>query len=110
ALGGFAEGRATDGKGDQVGTAGRGGGGRAAAATGACPQDQFGGGAEPLARVKRCFMAKLNIEQTHALPVDEVKKRLQGLADKLAEKYGIQAKWTSDRQADIKRTGVSRKI
>ena len=55
-------------------------------------------------------MAKLNIEQAHALPVDEVKKRLQGLADRLSEKYGISAKWTSEREADIKRTGVSGKI
>ena len=55
-------------------------------------------------------MAKLNIEQTHALPVDEVKKRLQALADKLAEKYGINAKWVSDREAEVKRTGVSGKI
>ena len=55
-------------------------------------------------------MAKLNIEQTHALPVDEVKKRLQALADRLSEKYGISARWTSDREAEIKRTGVSGKI
>ncbi len=55
-------------------------------------------------------MAKLTIEQTHTLPVDEVKKRLQTLADRLSQKYGIAAKWTSDREADIKRTGVSGKI
>jgi putative polyhydroxyalkanoate system protein len=55
-------------------------------------------------------MAKLNIEQAHSLPVDEVKKRLQGLADRLSEKYGIHAKWTSDREAEVKRTGVSGKI
>jgi putative polyhydroxyalkanoate system protein len=55
-------------------------------------------------------MAKLNIEQAHALPVDEVKKRLQTLADKLSEKYGIAAKWVSDREAEVKRTGVTGKI
>lgn len=55
-------------------------------------------------------MAKLSIEQSHALPLDEVKKRLQGLADRLSEKYGINARWTSDREADIKRTGVTGKI
>ena len=55
-------------------------------------------------------MAKLNIEQAHALPVDEVKQRLQALADRLSEKYGIAARWTSDREAEIKRTGVSGKI
>ena len=52
-------------------------------------------------------MAKLNIEQAHALPLDEVKKRLEELANRLATKYGIDAKWTSDREAQLKRTGVS---
>lgn len=52
-------------------------------------------------------MAKLNIEQAHALPIDEVKKRLQELADRLSAKYGIDARWTSDREAALKRTGVS---
>ena len=44
-------------------------------------------------------MAKLNIEQAHALPVDEVKKRLQTLADRLSEKYGI------SRQVDLRARG-----
>jgi len=52
-------------------------------------------------------MAKLSIEQAHALPIDEVKRRLQELADRLSAKYGIDAKWTSDREATLKRTGVS---
>jgi putative polyhydroxyalkanoate system protein len=52
-------------------------------------------------------MAKLNIEQAHTLPIDEVKKRLQELADRLSAKYGIDAKWTNDREATLKRTGVS---
>jgi putative polyhydroxyalkanoate system protein len=52
-------------------------------------------------------MAKLNIEQAHALPLDEVKRRLQELADRLSTKYGIDAKWTNDREATLKRTGVS---
>ena len=52
-------------------------------------------------------MAKLNIEQAHALPLDEVKRRLQELADRLSAKYGIDAIWTSDREASLKRTGVS---
>jgi putative polyhydroxyalkanoate system protein len=52
-------------------------------------------------------MAKLNIEQAHALPIAEVKKRLQELADRLSAKYGIDARWTSEREASLKRTGVS---
>ena len=55
-------------------------------------------------------MPKLNIEHPHSLPLDEVKKRLQALADRLSAKYGIEAKWLSDREASVKRTGVSGKI
>jgi putative polyhydroxyalkanoate system protein len=55
-------------------------------------------------------MAKVSIEHAHALQIDEVKKRLQELADRLSAKYGIDAKWTSDREASLKRTGVSGKI
>jgi putative polyhydroxyalkanoate system protein len=52
-------------------------------------------------------MPKLTITQAHALPLDQVKARLEGLANRLAAKYGIEAKWTSERQASISRTGVS---
>ena len=55
-------------------------------------------------------MAKLSIEQSHALPLDEVRKRLQELADRLSEKYGIAATWISEREANVKRTGVTGKI
>ncbi|HZS38387.1 MAG TPA: polyhydroxyalkanoic acid system family protein [Polyangia bacterium] len=55
-------------------------------------------------------MPKLTIEQTHGLPLDEVKKRLQALADRLSAKYGIDARWISDREAAVKRTGVTGKI
>jgi putative polyhydroxyalkanoate system protein len=52
-------------------------------------------------------MAKLSIEQTHKLPHEEVRKRLEDLAARLSEKYGIDARWTSEREATVKRTGVS---
>jgi putative polyhydroxyalkanoate system protein len=55
-------------------------------------------------------MPKLSIEQAHSLPMDEVKKRLQALADRLSAKYGIDARWVSDTEASVKRTGVSGKI
>jgi putative polyhydroxyalkanoate system protein len=55
-------------------------------------------------------MPKLNIEQAHSLPVDEVKKRLEALAERLAAKYGIAASWVSPTEAQVKRTGVSGKI
>ncbi len=55
-------------------------------------------------------MPKVRIEHAHSLPLPEVRQRLQGLADKLSEKYGIEAKWISEREADVKRTGVTGKI
>jgi putative polyhydroxyalkanoate system protein len=55
-------------------------------------------------------MPKLTIEQAHALPFEEVKKRLEALADRLSAKYGIDARWVSDREAQVKRTGVTGKI
>jgi putative polyhydroxyalkanoate system protein len=55
-------------------------------------------------------MPKLNIEQAHSLPLEEVKKRLQALADRLSAKYGIDARWVSDTEASVKRIGVTGKI
>ncbi len=55
-------------------------------------------------------MPKVRIEHAHSLPLPEVKKRLQTLADKLSEKYGIEAKLVSDSEADIKSTCVTGKI
>lgn len=55
-------------------------------------------------------MAKLSIEQNHSLPLDVVRKRLEDLSAKLSEKYSIAAKWLTDREAELKRTGVTGKI
>jgi putative polyhydroxyalkanoate system protein len=55
-------------------------------------------------------MPKLNIEESHALPIDELKQRLQALADRLSAKYGIEANWVSPTEAHVKRTGVTGKI
>lgn len=56
-------------------------------------------------------MPKLNIEHPHSLPLDEVKKRLQALAERLSGKYGIEASWISPTEANVKRTpGVTGKI
>jgi putative polyhydroxyalkanoate system protein len=55
-------------------------------------------------------MPKLNIEQAHSLPLEEVKKRLQALADRLSAKYGIDARWVSETEAAVKRIGVTGKI
>ncbi len=55
-------------------------------------------------------MPKLNIEQAHALPLEELKRRLQALADRLSAKYGIEASWVSATEAKVKRIGVTGKI
>jgi putative polyhydroxyalkanoate system protein len=52
-------------------------------------------------------MPKLTIEQPHALPHPEVRQRLSTLEERLATKYGIEAKWVSDTHAEIKRTGAT---
>jgi putative polyhydroxyalkanoate system protein len=55
-------------------------------------------------------MPKLNIEHPHSLPLDEVKRRLEELANRLSQKYSVDAKWTSPTEATVKRTGVTGKI
>lgn len=55
-------------------------------------------------------MANLSIEQAHSLPLDEVRKRLTELSERLSAKYGIDAHWISEREASLKRIGVSGKI
>lgn len=52
-------------------------------------------------------MPKITVERAHALPQEEIKKRLQSLADKFGEKYGVQASWKSPTVAEVKRTGAS---
>jgi putative polyhydroxyalkanoate system protein len=55
-------------------------------------------------------MPKLEIQQSHNLPLAEVKQRLQDLQNKMAEKYGISGTWISEREASVKRTCVTGKI
>lgn len=52
-------------------------------------------------------MPKFTISQPHALPSDEVRKRLDAMRERLSTKYGIDAQWTSDTQATFDRTGAS---
>jgi putative polyhydroxyalkanoate system protein len=55
-------------------------------------------------------MPKMTIEQSHQLNHDEVRRRLETLQQRLAEKYGIEGTWVSDTEAKIKRTGASGSI
>ncbi len=52
----------------------------------------------------------VKIEHAHALEPDEVRRRLEGLRDRLAEKYGIDAHWKDPTHATFKRIGVSGSI
>jgi putative polyhydroxyalkanoate system protein len=52
-------------------------------------------------------MPKLTIEQTHSLAADEVRRRLDTLSERLSQKYGIDARWTSDTEASVKGSGAS---
>jgi putative polyhydroxyalkanoate system protein len=52
-------------------------------------------------------MPKLTIEKSHQLEHQIVRQRLIELQTRLAGKYGIDARWTSDTEATIKRTGAS---
>jgi putative polyhydroxyalkanoate system protein len=55
-------------------------------------------------------MPKVTIEHAHSLEPADVRKRLDALNARLAEKYGIDAHWTSEREATFKRTGASGSI
>lgn len=55
-------------------------------------------------------MAKLTIEQPHGLSMEEAKRRLTTLSDRLASKYGLDARWLSDCEAQIKTTGVTARL
>jgi putative polyhydroxyalkanoate system protein len=55
-------------------------------------------------------MPKVTIDHAHRLTVEEARQRLQALADKLAAKYGVDARWTSPNESTLKGTGFSGKI
>ena len=55
-------------------------------------------------------MPKFTIEQRHTLGPSEARQRLDGLCARLAEKYGLEAKWKSDQEAVIKGSGATGNI
>jgi len=63
-----------------------------------------------LRRVLEIRMPKLSIERSHKLSVDEAKKRLVSLADRLAEKYSLKSTWKTPTEAEVKGTGATGKI
>ena len=55
-------------------------------------------------------MPKFTIERPHSLPAAELHARLDKLNQKLATKYGIDARWKSATEATFKRTGATGSI
>ncbi len=55
-------------------------------------------------------MPKLNFERSHQLGAEEARKRLDALAAKLSEKYGLKSTWTTPHSAEVKGTGATGKI
>ncbi len=55
-------------------------------------------------------MPKFTVERAHQLSLEEAKRRLQALADRLAAKYGLSANWRTPTEADVKGTGATGKI
>lgn len=50
-------------------------------------------------------MPKFEVDIPHALPLDEVKARLDRSTGKIESKYGAACKWTNDRQLSVSRKG-----
>jgi len=51
-------------------------------------------------------MPKFAVDIPHALPPDEVKKRLEGATPKLESKYGATCAWVGDRLLKVTRKGL----
>lgn len=51
-------------------------------------------------------MANIDIERTHALGLEEVRKRVSSMEDKLKERYGVRLTWRGD-EAEVKASGVA---
>ena len=55
-------------------------------------------------------MPKLTVEHSHTLAAAEVRTRLDALTAQLADKYEIEAKWSSDTHATFRRAGATGSI
>ena len=51
-------------------------------------------------------MANIDIERTHTLGLDEVRKRVAQMEEKLKDRYGVRLSWRGD-EADVKASGVT---
>ena len=51
-------------------------------------------------------MAQIKVEREHSLDMQEARRRVESVAGKLKERYGVQVSWCGER-ADLKGPGVS---
>ncbi len=55
-------------------------------------------------------MPKIQIAQTHQLPLSQVKTYIDQLSRDLGAKYDLKSSWISDTEAKVERSGVSGSI
>jgi putative polyhydroxyalkanoate system protein len=52
-------------------------------------------------------MPKIDLSQSHALPIAEVRRRVDEVKGELESKYGLACKWDSDTQMSVSGKGVT---
>jgi putative polyhydroxyalkanoate system protein len=55
-------------------------------------------------------MPKLAISQPHRVGAEEARRRIDGLARELGDKYGLTSRWTSDTVAEVTGSGATGQI
>lgn len=51
-------------------------------------------------------MSKISLSQRHTKSDEEVRDMLNGLADKLSSRFDMKTRWRSDRELEVKRSGI----
>lgn len=55
-------------------------------------------------------MSTISISQNHAKSEDDVREMLESLAEKLKHEYDVTAQWLSDRELELKRSGIEGRL
>ncbi len=51
-------------------------------------------------------MSTISLSQRHSKSESDVREMLEGLAEKLGERYEMKHRWLSDRELELKRSGI----
>lgn len=51
-------------------------------------------------------MSKISLSQRHNKSDEDVRDMLNGLADKLSERFDMKTRWRSDSELEVKRSGI----